>query len=195
MPPIESPVEVMVPLLVMLVVPVAALLTERARPSMLVRLSPSNIPVPRMIAPALLSTLTVLVAPLPMNAPPLKTETRPRTAGSIVPELFRVMLTPVKSITWPPRVAFICAPLLTLTVRLLVALAKSLGTSGNGGTPVHVTIEPAVEHVASAGALTPPNNSPATLKCTARERGEKRETRATPNLASTGYSLYGQILP
>jgi hypothetical protein len=70
-----------------------------------------------------------------------------------------------------------------------VALEKLFRNSGSDGTPVQVTVEPDVEHVASAGVLTPPNNSPATLKCTARERGEKRETRATPNLASTGYSL------
>ena len=195
MPPIDNPVEVMVPLLVMLVVPAAALLTAMPRPSMLVRLSPSNMPVPRMMPLALLSTLTVLVAPVPMNAPPLNTDTRPSNAGSSVPELLRVMFTPVRSITWPPRVAFICAPLLTLTVRPLVALLKLLRNSGRLGTPVQVTVEPAVEQVASAGVLTAPNNSPATLRCTARERGEKRETRATPDFTSTGYSLSWPILP
>ena len=51
MPPIESPVDVMVPLLVMVVVPDAALFTPIARPLMLVKLSPRSIPVPRIIAP------------------------------------------------------------------------------------------------------------------------------------------------
>ena len=79
-------------------------------------------PVPRMIPVALLTMLTVLVAPVPMNAPPLRIETRPSKAGSRVPELFRLILAPVRLMTLPPSVAFICAPELTLTVKPLVAL-------------------------------------------------------------------------
>ena len=143
------------PLLVMLVMPDAALFTPIARPSMLVRLSPSSIPVPRMMPLALLSTLTALVAPVPMNAPPLSIDTKPKSAGSRVPELFREMFTPVRSITWPPRMAFICAPGLTLTVRPLVALEYWLRNSGRTGTPVQVTVDPAVLQVAKADELNP----------------------------------------
>ena len=57
--------------------------------------------------------------------------------------------------TWPPRVAFICAPLLTLTVRSLVALEKLLRNSGRDGTPVQVTVDPAVLQVAKAVELNP----------------------------------------
>ena len=101
----------------------------------------------------------MLVAPVPMNAPPLNTATGPRTAGSMMPKLFRVMLIPVRSMAWPPSVASICAPLLTLTVRLSSVLAKSLGINGCGGTPVQVTVDPAVLQVANAIELnTGPSN-------------------------------------
>ena len=159
---------------------------------MLVRLSPSNIPVPRMIPLALLSTLTVLAAPEPMKAPPLNTDTKPKNAGSMVPELFRVIFTPVRSSTWPPRVAFMEAPELTLTVKPLVALLKLFKNSGRVGTPVHVTTEPAVEHVANASGLARPIINPTTPSRIAKFRGAIRDTPAAASLLSTFNSFVVQ---
>ena len=188
--------EPMTPLLTIVVVPPAPLVAFRAMPSSEARFSPSNAPVPRMMPVALLVMFNTLAAVLPITTPPLNTETNPRSAGSMVPELFNVVLLPVRVSALPPSVALSCAPALTLTVRLLTALLKVLRNNGNDGTPVQVTVAPTVGlaglQAANTSGLTRPITSPATPRRIARESAEIRGKAAVASLLSTFYSLWSK---
>ena len=122
---LASAEEPILPALLMVVVPPAPLRASSAMPVRFSRLAPSKAPVPLITPVALLLMLRMLPVPvLPISTAEDWMLSSPSNVGSMVPELFRVLLLPASDSEVPPTPSKVprLAPGLTLTVRPLPPL-------------------------------------------------------------------------
>ncbi|CAM4051036.1 hypothetical protein PSRE111525_24590 [Pseudomonas reidholzensis] len=177
--------EPMIPALLRVVTPPTPLLTSRAKPLRLSRLTPSTAPVPNKLPVAALVMLIVPALPLPILVPLLSRLIAPSSEGSTRPALFNVTLSPVSDSAVPPSPSNTptvpLAPMLTVT---LFAPLLRLGLS-TGAPELQVITLPDVVQTASACSLVKPNVSVPTARLTARDKGEKRTGKRLAILLST----------